>query len=112
MLAGPLFGRFIDRHGPWLSLLVATCCLLVLQGVETAAAGINIAALIVFCVGLNAFRQSQTVSLQTIVFGKVSLDHRMILSNLYPNQDLGERPITFERCPDAFGMHVIFTGSV
>ncbi|KAG6379269.1 hypothetical protein JVT61DRAFT_11723 [Boletus reticuloceps] len=72
VLGGPLFGRFIDRFGPWLSLLVATCCLLALQGIETAAAGINIAVVVIFCVGLNAFRQSQTVSLQTIVFGKLS----------------------------------------
>lgn len=71
VLAGPLFGRFIDRFGPWLSLLIATCCLLAFQGIETAAAGINIAAVVIFCVGINAFRQSQTVSLQTIVFGKV-----------------------------------------
>ncbi|KAN0087861.1 Major facilitator superfamily domain containing protein [Tylopilus felleus] len=71
VLSGPLVERFIDRLGPWMSLLIATCCLLVLQGVETAAAGINIAAVIVFCIGINAFRKSQTVSLQTIVFGKV-----------------------------------------
>jgi len=68
---GPLFGLFVDRIGPWLSLLVATCCLLILQSVETAAAGIHIAVVVIFCIGLNAFRQSQTVSLQTIVFGKV-----------------------------------------
>ncbi|KAF8133309.1 major facilitator superfamily domain-containing protein [Boletus edulis] len=46
VLGGPLFGRFIDRFGPWLSLLVATCCLLALQGIETAAAGINIAVVV------------------------------------------------------------------
>ena len=71
MLSGPLVERFIDRLGPWMSLLMATCYLLVLQGVETAAAGINIAAVVVFCIGIDAFRKSQTVSLRNIVFGKV-----------------------------------------
>lgn len=69
VLAGPVFGHVIDRFGPWLALLAATCCLLVFQSVETAAAGINIAAVIIVCIGLNAFRQTQAVSLQTIVFG-------------------------------------------
>ncbi|KAG8214841.1 hypothetical protein J3R82DRAFT_10001 [Butyriboletus roseoflavus] len=71
VLAGPLFRRLSHQYGPWWSLVAATFCLLLLQSVETAAAGINIAVVVIFCIGLNAFRQSQTVSLQTIVFGQV-----------------------------------------
>ncbi|KIJ61087.1 hypothetical protein HYDPIDRAFT_42870 [Hydnomerulius pinastri MD-312] len=68
IFSGPLVGRLIDRLGPWLAILTATICLLLLQTIETAAGGINIAAVAIFCFGLDAFRQAQTVSLQTIVF--------------------------------------------
>lgn len=72
MLGGPIFGRVMDQFGPWTSLLAATCCLLVFQGVETVAAGVDIVAVVVVCIGINTFRQTQTVCLQTIVFGQVS----------------------------------------
>lgn len=69
ILSGPLAGHFIERFGAWLSMLVATLCLLVLQCIEMAAGGINIAVVVIVCFGIDAFRQTQTVSLQTIVFG-------------------------------------------
>ncbi|KAG9308522.1 major facilitator superfamily domain-containing protein [Chiua virens] len=82
VLGGPIFGHFVSRYGPWLSLFVATCCLLVFQTIETAAAGIHIAVVVVFCVGLNTLRQSQTVFLQTIVFG-ISEDARSRLNAIF-----------------------------
>lgn len=68
IFSAPLAARFIDRLGAWCSVLVATLCLLVLQSIETAAGGINIAVVVIVCFGIDAFRQTQTVSLQTIVF--------------------------------------------
>ncbi|KAG8214839.1 major facilitator superfamily domain-containing protein [Butyriboletus roseoflavus] len=68
IFSGPLASRFIDQLGAWYSVLVATLCLLVLQSLEMAAGGINIAVVVVVCFGIDAFRQTQTVSLQTIVF--------------------------------------------
>lgn len=68
IFSGPLAGRFIERLGAWFSVLVATLCLLVLQSIEMAAGGISIVVVIVVCFGIDALRQTQTVSLQTIVF--------------------------------------------
>jgi hypothetical protein len=66
IFSAPLASRFIDRLGAWFSVLVATLCLLVLQSIEMAAGGIHIAVVIIVCFGIDAFRQTQTVSLQTI----------------------------------------------
>ncbi|KAH0832292.1 major facilitator superfamily domain-containing protein [Lanmaoa asiatica] len=68
IFSGPLAGRFIERLGAWFCVLVATLCLLVLQSIQMAAGGINIVVVIIVCFGIDAFRQAQTVSLQTIVF--------------------------------------------
>lgn len=68
IFSAPLAARFIDRLGAWYSVLVATLGLLVLQTIETAAGGVNIAVVVIVCFGIDAFRQTQTVSLQTIVF--------------------------------------------
>ncbi|KAG9308521.1 major facilitator superfamily domain-containing protein [Chiua virens] len=68
IFSGPLAGRFIDRRGAWYSVLVATLCLLVLQSIEMAAGGLHIGVVVVVCFGIDAFRQTQTVSLQTIIF--------------------------------------------
>ncbi|EIW81522.1 hypothetical protein CONPUDRAFT_124654 [Coniophora puteana RWD-64-598 SS2] len=69
VMVGPLMGRLIDRLVPWYSALVATCMLLVFTMVQTVGGGINIAAVIIACFGLDVFRQTQQVSLSTAVFG-------------------------------------------
>ncbi|EGN97824.1 hypothetical protein SERLA73DRAFT_74085 [Serpula lacrymans var. lacrymans S7.3] len=68
IFTGPFVGRIIDRLVPWYATLIATLCLLVLQAIETAAGGTSIAAVVIFCFGLDAFRQAQTVSLSTAIF--------------------------------------------
>ncbi|KZT22826.1 MFS general substrate transporter [Neolentinus lepideus HHB14362 ss-1] len=65
---GPLVGRLIDRLVPWYATLVATLALIVFQAIETGAGGINIAAVIIMCLGLDVFRQMQQLSLTTVVF--------------------------------------------
>ncbi|KAG1739409.1 major facilitator superfamily domain-containing protein [Suillus paluster] len=67
VLVGPFAGRLIDRLVPWYATLVATSLLLVSQAVQTAAGGINVAAVIIACFGLDVARQSQQVSLSTRV---------------------------------------------
>jgi len=67
IFSAPLASRSIDQFGPWVSVLVATLCLLVLQSIEMAAGGIHIAVVIIACFFIDAFRQAQTASLQTIV---------------------------------------------
>ncbi|KAG2114358.1 major facilitator superfamily domain-containing protein [Suillus discolor] len=63
VLVGPFSGRLIDRLVPWYATLVATGVLLISQAVQTAAGGINVAAVIIACFGLDVGRQSQQVSM-------------------------------------------------
>jgi len=93
IFSAALAARFIDRLGAWYSLLIATFFLLVLQIIDTAAAGINIAVVVIVCFGIDAFRQTQTVSLQTIVFS-ISEEARSRLNavltvSLFAGQVLG-----------------------
>lgn len=53
---GPLIGRLIDRLVPWYATLVATFLQLVFQSVQTGAGGINIAAVVIACFGLDVGR--------------------------------------------------------
>lgn len=69
--AGPFVGRIIDRLVPWYATLIATSMQLVFQAVQAAAGGVNIAAVIIACFGLDVGRQMQQVSLQTAVFACV-----------------------------------------
>ncbi|KZT44476.1 MFS general substrate transporter [Sistotremastrum suecicum HHB10207 ss-3] len=64
----PLVGRLIDRMVPWFATLIATLILIVFQCVLVGAAGINIAAVIIACFGIDVGRQMQQVSLTTAVF--------------------------------------------
>ncbi|KAG1785232.1 major facilitator superfamily domain-containing protein [Suillus plorans] len=64
----PFFGRLLDRLVPWWSAVVSTVFLLVFQGIQTGAGGINIAAVIISCFGLDMFRQMQAVSFSTLMF--------------------------------------------
>lgn len=67
IVSAPLASRFIDRFGAWFSVLAATLCLLALQCIQTAAGGLHISVVVLVCFGIDAFRQAQTVSLQTTV---------------------------------------------
>ncbi|KAG2124590.1 major facilitator superfamily domain-containing protein [Suillus clintonianus] len=64
----PFVGRLVDRLVPWWSAIVSTILLLVFQAVQTGAGGTNIAAVIISCFGLDLFRQTQSVSLSTLLF--------------------------------------------
>ncbi|EGN97821.1 hypothetical protein SERLA73DRAFT_109064 [Serpula lacrymans var. lacrymans S7.3] len=93
VFVGPLSGRLIDRLVPWYATLVATFMLVVFQGVQTAAGGINVAAVILACFGLDVFRQMQQVSLATSVFSissaaRARLNAILILS-LFIGQVIG-----------------------
>ncbi|EKM53480.1 uncharacterized protein PHACADRAFT_125251 [Phanerochaete carnosa HHB-10118-sp] len=69
IVLAPFVGRAIDRLLlPWTSAVVATVGLLVFQGIQTGAGGINIAAVVIVCFGIDVFRQFQQVSLNTIIF--------------------------------------------
>jgi hypothetical protein len=64
----PFAGHLVDRMMPWWAAVISTVFLLVFQAVQTGAGGINVAAVIISCFGLDLFRQIQGVSLSTIIF--------------------------------------------
>ena len=69
VFTAPLIGRTIDHLVPWFATVIATIGLIVFQAIQTGAGGINIAAVVIVCFGLDVFRQYQQVSLTTAVFG-------------------------------------------
>ncbi|KAG2737497.1 hypothetical protein P692DRAFT_201733121, partial [Suillus brevipes Sb2] len=64
----PFMGRLVDRLVPWWSAIVSTMLLLTFQAIQTGAGGTNIAAVVISCFGLDVFRQTQSVSLSTLLF--------------------------------------------
>ena len=69
VFSAPLTGHLIDKLIPWLAAVIATVGLLVFAAIQTGAGGVNIAAVIIVCFGIDVFRQMQQVALSTTVFG-------------------------------------------
>ncbi|KAF8838914.1 MFS general substrate transporter [Paxillus ammoniavirescens] len=65
----PFMGRIVDKLHPWFVALVATILLIVFQAVQTAAGGINVAAVVITSFGLDVSRQTQQLALTTLIFG-------------------------------------------
>ncbi|CDO75002.1 hypothetical protein BN946_scf184965.g4 [Trametes cinnabarina] len=65
----PLIGRIIDKLVPWSATLVAIIALIITFTLQTAAVGLNVAVVVIVCIGLDVFRQTQQVSLTTAVLG-------------------------------------------
>lgn len=65
----PLLGKFVDKMVPWYATLIATSSQVAFYGIQTGAAGVNVAAVIVVCFGIDVFRQLQQVSLTSAIFG-------------------------------------------
>ena len=65
----PLIGRTIDRLVPWSATLVGIVALMITFAIQTAAVGLNVAVVVIVCIGLDIFRQTQQVSLTTAVLG-------------------------------------------
>ncbi|TFY58434.1 hypothetical protein EVG20_g8152 [Dentipellis fragilis] len=63
----PLTGRFIDHLVPWHSALLGTLLMTVFWAVQTGAAGISIAAIVVVCIGLDYADTMQQLSLMSSV---------------------------------------------
>lgn len=68
----PLVGRLVDKLVPWYAMLASLIILVCFQAVQLAAGGINIAAVIIFCFGLDVFRQMLNVALSTSIFRRAS----------------------------------------
>lgn len=108
---GPLLGRIVDRLVPWYAALVSTVLLVLFQAIQTGAGGINIAAVIVACFGLDTFRQMQQVSLTTSVFTQVKTSCCAIISladALF--QDISGCSLPPQRYHDHFGVFLFLRG--
>lgn len=68
VITSPFVGRLVDRLVPWYATLIATFACLVMQGINTGGAGLNVAVPVIVCFGLDVARQMQQVSLTTAVF--------------------------------------------
>lgn len=68
VILGPFTGRFMDRIAPWYGVMMSTILLFAFQAIQTGAGAIHIAAVIVGCIGLDAFRQVQIVSMVMMIF--------------------------------------------
>ena len=67
IVVGLLLGRTIDHLLPWTASLIATTALIIFQAIQTGAGGVHIAAVVIVCLGIDVFRQTQYASLNTIV---------------------------------------------
>lgn len=64
----PLLGRLVDRMIPWYATLIASSSQVIFYAIQTGAAGLNVAAVIIVCFGIDSMRQFQQVSLTAAVF--------------------------------------------
>lgn len=85
----PFVGRIVDKLIPWYATLIGCFCLLIFQCIQTGAGGINIAAVVIVCFGIDVFRQMQQVSLTSAVFGlevraRARLNAILIISVSFP----------------------------
>ncbi|KAF8959132.1 MFS DHA1 transporter [Flammula alnicola] len=91
--AGPLSGRIVDRMLPWHALVISTTILLAFQAIQTAAGGINVAAVIVSCFGLDFFQQIQNVALVIAMFSisktAISRLNAIYMISFYVGQMIG-----------------------
>ena len=67
----PLAGRVTDKFVAWFVTLVATTGSLVFYSIQLGAGGLNVAAVVIACFGIDALRQTQQVSITT---GVLSLE--------------------------------------
>ncbi|KAI0745407.1 MFS general substrate transporter [Earliella scabrosa] len=65
----PFIGRVLDKLVPWYGTLIAICSLLAVYTVQTAALGLHIAVVVVVCIAIDIFRQTQYVSITSAVLG-------------------------------------------
>lgn len=66
-LAPPL-GRLIDSLVPWFASVIACVAYILTHVIMVGADGINVAAVVIVCIGIDVFRQMVQVSLTTAVF--------------------------------------------
>ncbi|OSX57124.1 hypothetical protein POSPLADRAFT_1061821 [Postia placenta MAD-698-R-SB12] len=91
-LAPPL-GRLIDSLVPWFASVIACIAYIITHVIMVGADGVNVAAVVIVCIGIDVFRQMVQVSLTTAVF---SLDpaarsrmNAIILISLFIGQIMG-----------------------
>ncbi|KAH9831421.1 major facilitator superfamily domain-containing protein [Rhodofomes roseus] len=93
MMAIPI-GRLIDRLVPWYAAIVSILLYVVITAIGVAADGINIAAVVIVCIGVDVLRQTIQMTMTTWVFGLLDAKARsriyaIILVSLFIGQIMG-----------------------
>ncbi|KAF8968912.1 major facilitator superfamily domain-containing protein [Flammula alnicola] len=68
IVLSPFAGRLVDLISPWTALLISSVGLFLFQTIQTAAGGSYFPALIVACIGIDAIRQLQYISLAAFMY--------------------------------------------
>jgi MFS family permease len=64
----PFVGRLVDRLVPWYATLVDVSGYMLAQAIQMGAGGVNIAAVVIACIGLDLFRQMILVGMASAVY--------------------------------------------
>ncbi|CCM06156.1 uncharacterized protein FIBRA_08395 [Fibroporia radiculosa] len=64
----PLVGRACDNLVPWFAAVIANVAYLLVHAIAVGADGVNIAAVVIVCIGIDVFRQMTQVSLTAAIF--------------------------------------------
>ncbi|KAH9919339.1 major facilitator superfamily domain-containing protein [Fomitopsis serialis] len=87
-------GRLIDRLVPWLAAIVSIFLYVVVTAIGVGADGINIASVVIVCIGVDVLRQTIQMTLTTWIFGVLdpkarSRIYAIILFALFLGQIMG-----------------------
>ena len=62
-------GHLIDRLVPWCAAVVSISLYIVVTAIGVAADGLNIASVVIVCIGVDVLRQTIQMTMTTWVFG-------------------------------------------
>ena len=64
-------GHLIDRLVPWCAAVVSISLYIVVTAIGVAADGLNIASVVIVCIGVDVLRQTIQMTMTTWVFGTI-----------------------------------------
>lgn len=67
LLMSPFVGWSIDKLTPWYGILIADTALLATYALQTGAIGLHVSVVVIICISVDIFRQTQNVSLASHV---------------------------------------------
>jgi len=71
MFSVPLVGKLTDRLNPWVVVLLAAACQTSIAVLCLGTAALNLAPVIIACIGVDIFHQSNTIGQQGRIYAFV-----------------------------------------